>query len=128
MNLEELFEEILDRYSEPVHDLTVDDKCSNCGNCCSNHLPISKAEIKEIRKYIKTYKIKEQKRFVPSATPMIDMFCPFRNHTTRKCEIYPVRPKCCRLFLCNKTKAEMWQGIKEEQYQLTFMRETFYGV
>lgn len=33
-----------------VYDFTKDGKCSSCGACCSNYLPLSSGEIKEIRR------------------------------------------------------------------------------
>ena len=33
----------------------------------------------------------------------VDMNCPFRNETTKRCEVYPVRPLICRAFICSRT-------------------------
>lgn len=40
-------------------DFTVDGKCSGCGNCCSNILPLSDVEVKRILEYIRQNGIKE---------------------------------------------------------------------
>ena len=32
-----------------VKNFTVNDKCSNCGQCCSNLLPMSEKEVKNIK-------------------------------------------------------------------------------
>lgn len=88
-----------------VYDLTNNGKCSNCGNCCSNILPITKKEIIEIKKYIKEHDVKEQNHmtFVFS-TQSIDMVCPFCDiNKELKCTIYPVRPSICKIFLCANT-------------------------
>lgn len=37
--------------SEAVKDFTVCGKCSGCGSCCSDLLPVTDAEIKRILKY-----------------------------------------------------------------------------
>ena len=42
-----------------VVDLTVDGRCSNCGECCSNFLPINYQEVVRIKKYIKEKNIQE---------------------------------------------------------------------
>lgn len=80
----------------------VDGKCTNCGDCCTDLLPLSKQELDSIVRYAKTHKLKEHRQapfFNPEAT---DMTCPFRNAYTKKCEIYPVRPLICRSFSCAK--------------------------
>ena len=53
-----------------VNDFTVDGKCSNCGQCCSNYLPVGKREIENIKRYIKKHNVKEVKRIFPSAAPV----------------------------------------------------------
>lgn len=49
-----------------VLDFAKDGKCSGCGRCCSNYLPISSKEIKEIKRYIKKHHITKQKHNYPS--------------------------------------------------------------
>lgn len=93
-----------------IYDCTNNGKCSGCGDCCSNILPITKKEISEIKKYIKDYGIKKQEHrsFFLSANT-IDMVCPFCDTNKElKCTIYPVRPSICKIFLCsNAAKREM---------------------
>ena len=43
-----------------IQDFTKDGKCSSCGQCCSNLLPLSNNEIRKIKEYIKKHGIKEQ--------------------------------------------------------------------
>ena len=81
----------------------IDGKCSGCGECCVDLLPVTPDEFHRIKVYVKKHGIREHRQapfFDPQA---IDMSCPFRNAKTRKCEIYPARPYICRTFLCNKT-------------------------
>ena len=75
--------------------------CTGCGGCCSSLLPVSKTEIKDIRKYIKKHNIKPVK-----ALGMLD--CPFCDITKSKdkCLIYPVRPWICQVFNCHGITAE----------------------
>lgn len=111
-----------------TYDFTVDGKCSNCGNCCSDFLPISQREINKIKDYIKKHKIKEQKKMIPAAVPVIDLTCPFRSESQKKCMIYEVRPLICMDFQCNNPR----QGIKacDEMYNeprpCVSMRKTFF--
>lgn len=111
-----------------VKNLTENGKCSNCGECCSNYLPLSEHEIVVIKKYIETHGIKE----VVRATPLLhvaDIMCPFRSDIGKKCLIYPVRPNICKRFKCD-VSAEKWSPVKEDfyrRYSMYSMRATFYG-
>lgn len=122
-------EDVMADMERGVYDFTHDGKCSNCGNCCSDILPITEKEIKRIRAYIKTHQIKEQKHFIPSKIPAaIDLICPFRSNAERKCVIYEVRPLICIDFRCDNAKKKI--GACDELYSdlRTFrsMRETFF--
>ncbi len=109
-----------------VIDFTVNGKCSQCGACCSDILPIRKDEIEKIKEYIKKHKIKEQRH---NAMLGADMTCPFRNESHRKCLIYEVRPWICRQFMCNHTMKDIMKAKFDsmENAQVVFMRHTFYG-
>lgn len=100
--IKQMFEE----FSDGTYDLSDNGKCTGCGNCFSNILPMTEKEILTIHKYIKEHKIKEQKRILPLAEPTIDMICPFLNDnkTCKKCTIYEVRPRICREFICCPSK------------------------
>lgn len=113
-----------------VFDYTENGQCSNCGECCSDFLPISQEEIKRIKAYIKKRGITEQKHFLPLAKyPQSDFTCPFRNNAERKCMIYEVRPAICRDFRCDKPRKQieadkaMYHGL----YAPHSMRMTFFG-
>ena len=80
----------------------VDGKCSNCGNCCVDLLPVTKGELDRLYHYAKKHGLKEHRQapfWDPKAT---DLTCPFRNSHTKQCEVYPVRPLICRSFTCAK--------------------------
>ena len=83
-----------------ITDFTIDGKCSGCGECCSNMLPMSADEVRQIKTYIKKHNIKEQRH---NFLQGIDMTCPFRDELNRKCLVYEVRPAICREFVCNHT-------------------------
>lgn len=78
-------------------------KCSGCGNCCSNFLPMSQKEVDAIHRYIRKHDIKECKHLLPVAEPVLDMNCPFldTDKKSEKCRIYPVRPEICKQFICD---------------------------
>ena len=107
-------------------DFTVGGKCSNCGECCSNLLPLSVGEIKTIKNYIKKHGIKEQRHNAMIGT---DMTCPFRDDANKKCLIYKIRPQICRAFMCNHGKEDI---MKSKLYfhrtnKVVFMRNEFFG-
>ena len=109
-----------------ITDFTENGKCSNCGQCCSNLLPMSEQEIKRIKAYIKKHRIKEQRHNVAVG---IDMTCPFRDEANRKCLVYEVRPAICRKFMCNH-KTEDIMKAKFDLHrinQVVLMRKEFYG-
>lgn len=114
------------RENTEVADFTVNGKCSGCGACCANILPMTRKEIAEIKRYVKRFGIKPQKHFVPSRNPVYDMICPFRANN--RCVIYPVRPYICRIWDCGKV-------TRGEELDLTpiigatpiCVRETFFG-
>lgn len=108
---------------------TVDGKCSNCGECCSNLLPISSFEIDRIKRYMKKHNIPEQRKMAPVSGPTLDLTCPFRSEKERKCLIYEVRPEICRVFKCDQNREEVIRNknILNGKYSIVDMRNVFYG-
>ena len=109
-----------------IKDFTVNNKCSNCGKCCSNCLPLSDAEVKRIKAYIKKHNIKEQRHNVASG---IDMTCPFRDEANKKCLIYDIRPAICREFMCNHTHEDIMKAKLDYHAinRVVFMRAEFFN-
>lgn len=111
-----------------VYDYTRDGKCSNCGNCCSRILPVSGKEVRRISEYIRKHHIKECVNRPPTAEPVQDWTCPFRDNMKRICTIYEVRPAICRDFRCDKPRKQidadkrMYHG----KYNVVDMREEFF--
>ncbi len=109
-----------------VVDNTKDGKCSNCGQCCSDMLPLSEKEVRTIKKYVSRNHIKEQRHNVATG---VDLTCPFRDERQRKCLIYDVRPEICREFMCNQSIDEIRSrrdGFHDVN-RVVFMRTEFYG-
>lgn len=126
-----IIEEVIRDMEHGIYDFTIDGKCSGCGQCCSNLLPLSTKEIKEIRRYMKKHHIKEQKHILPTVKMMFDMTCPFLvdSKGKDKCSIYPVRPHICRCFICSQPPSKV-QENKERFWKtrkICDMRETFFG-
>lgn len=115
------------------YDFSKGGKCSNCGNCCSNLLPVQPSEINRIKNYIKKHNIKEH-RIALFANDAIDLTCPFRDEGERKCSIYKVRPLICRQYFCHNVFSgkktvdkELLQASTKEQFVVIDVRETFFG-
>lgn len=108
-----------------VLDFTVDGKCSNCGACCSNLLPLSRDEIKTIRQYVKKHHIKKAASGIPF-NANISMICPFMDASKEhKCRIYHIRPKICRFFYCNK-KPSADEAMQMVDMEIVNMEKTFF--
>ena len=112
-----------------VYNLTDNGKCTGCGACCSNLLPMTDKEIEVIHRYIKKHNIKERKRILPLSKPVLDLTCPFLDESKKgeKCRIYKVRPAICRCFLCSEPNGaikhkELLQGVGKP----VNVREEFY--
>ena len=120
---------MLEDEASGVKNFTKNGECSGCGNCCTRILPISGKEIKRIKQYIEKHGIREQICCFPTAESIIDMQCPFRDDSGRRCTIYPVRPKICRDFRCDMP-AEKIQANRD-RYDRTYypvdMRAVFFG-
>lgn len=81
-----------------IENFTCNGKCSGCGNCCTDFLPMSIAEVKRITSYLNAHpEIKEQTHIHNND---MHIKCAFRDEVNNKCLIYPVRPQICRKFLC----------------------------
>ena len=119
---------IEDGLKDTIHDFTENGDCSNCGNCCNNMLPMSKKEIDRINKYIKKNNIKENRNLTPFAVPPIDMTCPFRDSINKICTIYEVRPKICRVFICNQPEKDKENRDKfAKNMNIVNNRQEFFG-
>lgn len=113
----------------------VNGECSQCGECCSNLLPMSEKDIKRIEQYIRAHNIKPHSLALFTDN-VVDMTCPFLDLTKSKerCTIYPARPDVCRSFICDPTKESLESrklfneivGKGVVMYPIR-VRETFFG-
>lgn len=113
-----------------VVDCSKEGRCSDCGQCCGNMLPVNYQEIARIEKYIKKHNIQACKHFAPLNGYRGSMLCPFRDNTAKRCTIYPVRPGICRTFFCGKPREEVVAGRAAAYRRCSLeidMRGTFFG-
>jgi Fe-S-cluster containining protein len=104
-----------DGLKEAIHEMNsgytcfcVDGKCSNCGECCTDMLPVSQRELQRIKQYVTKHHLKEHHSHFALVTtePVVDYVCPFRNSLAKRCDIYEVRPEVCRSFICTKSEEQ----------------------
>ena len=128
-------EQVMKDFKGGVCDFTKDGQCIGCGQCCSNYLPLSHGEIKDIARLVKKRKLKPcSHSYAPLVVPVgWDLTCPFLDDSKpngHKCIIYEHRPLICRDFVCNKHKIENRQtqnAFMMKDYIVLDMRETFFG-
>lgn len=111
-----------------IYNFTKNGKCSGCGNCCTNLLPMSQKEVDTVHRYIKKNKIQECKHLLPVSTPTYDMTCPFRDNDNSVCTIYEVRPMVCRKFICdNEKRAKRDRDLMKQTRRIVDVRGEFFG-
>lgn len=89
----------------------VNNQCSHCGECCGHLLPLSGADIKRLRRFVKKHKITRQSSYdVLRADILQD--CPFliSGKTKERCAVYSARPDICRLFDCGPNRHGQMPG------------------
>lgn len=123
--------EAMEDQEHGAYDFTEDGKCSGCGGCCSNFLPMTEKEIRTIKRYVKKHNIRPQRHVViPMAKPVhMDLTCPFLDDKkeTEKCTIYEVRPAICRYFVCNDPHGALkYQELYQEVRMPVDVRGTFF--
>jgi len=95
-----------------VIDCSLNGKCTGCGECCSNFLPVSQSEIDLIQKYVIENNIHPAKQMLVMQSSLT---CPYFNG--KKCLIYEVRPLICREFYCyKKMDIEMAKKFQKEEH------------
>lgn len=106
----EIINELISKEYKPI-DMSCNRKCSKCGECCSNFLPVTQKEVDIIQKYVIENNIKPQKNMLVMEQKMM---CPY--FSGKECLIYEVRPKICKMFYCykNPTIKEGQEFVKEE--------------
>lgn len=97
------FEQMVNDMNNGIYNFCKKGKCSECGNCCSNILPMSHIEIDRIKAYMVEHNIQPTVRLNAITVAQFDMTCPFLDDTKacHKCKIYEVRPQVCKDFICN---------------------------
>ena len=130
-----IIKDVIDDMENGVYNFTnPDGSCSRCGGCCSRLLPLSRNEIREIKRYVAKHHIQEQIHIAaPLAEPVAqDLTCPFldmRNPEMSVCTIYKVRPKICSVFKCDQPPSKVRENRDQfwKDRKPCDMREVFFG-
>lgn len=120
------FNEVISR-ERVIKDYTKNGKCSNCGGCCNDIIPLTNSDINRIKHYIKKNNIKPKIHNLLEINT-IDTVCPFRDESNLKCAIYDVRPVVCRYFSCHNyydALSNIPKEIKTTKPKSCY--KTFYG-
>lgn len=80
---------------ESIEDFTKDGACSKCGACCSTFLPLTAAELRRLRNWVRKRDYKPE-----PVGDALDITCPFLDKETTRCACYEARPEVCQKFLC----------------------------
>ena len=129
MEVISVLESVKKGMDDNIYNFTVNGKCSQCGECCSDLLPMSEKEIREIHRFIEKNGITECKHLLPTANPCMDMKCPFldTDKQSEKCRIYPVRPAICRQFICDSEKrAKHNRELLKQTRRIVDVRREFF--
>lgn len=123
MSYEEV-KQIVQDMKDGTYNMTNDGKCTGCGKCCSNYLPMTDSEISTIKNYIKKHRIKEQRHI---SLKVLDMSCPFLDNSKScdKCTIYPVRPRVCREFICDPAQRKPVNQMYASKCKVVDVRSEF---
>ena len=119
-------EQVLNDMKAGVYNFTDNGKCSSCGNCCSNILPMSKEELKRIKKYVRKHHITDSSK---NENVKFNMICPFRDNEKKVCTIYPIRPLICSDFKCDKPQKKIaaTRDFLYDRFMTVFVREEIFG-
>lgn len=110
-NLKEIIEHIV-KDDIKITDNSCCGRCSKCGECCTNLLPVTQREIEIIQRYVVENRIRPQKQMLVMQNRLT---CPYYNG--KKCLIYEVRPLICKEFYCyKKPTAELGEKFLEENF------------
>lgn len=118
------FFEVYDKLCD-LTDYTKNGVCSGCGRCCSNNIPLTKKEIKELKQIVKKRKLKPTWNI--ALTNMRNYSnCPFLTNDN-KCLIYQDRPQICKSFKCDMQKKKVFdKELLKEPMELINLREEIF--
>lgn len=88
-------------------------KCSGCGSCCGEYLPLRKKDEFRINDFLIANPDFKPSFSIHNDTKNLYVICPFLDEKTNKCRIYDIRPYVCRDFKCDRNK----ELLKKKRYE-----------
>lgn len=82
-------------YVERVEDMPK--SCDGCGNCCGRCLVVDAEDVRRIERYASRHHVEPIANNVGGPSGREQM-CAWLDPKTRRCRIYPARPKVCRCW------------------------------
>ena len=116
------FQMSLNEHPHRIQNLSLDGKCSKCGKCCSDILPLTSQDMARMRMFIQTNKFKPFTQRTEETKDYYDNSCPFMTDDF-KCAIYTIRPEVCKYFGCWKPQLSPEVALDElsEEDQKTLL-------
>ena len=99
-------------------------RCSRCGQCCGNYLPMTEHEVQRIKTYIKKRNIQPANPYLHSLEKDV---CPFRDEENKTCVIYSIRPDICRNFRCWDSDPKRLDNLAKHTVRVVHVGCEFYG-
>lgn len=121
--------DVMNDFKNGTYDFTNNGKCTQCGECCGNYLPMTAKEVEVIYNYIKVHNITDKSKCDLHTENSFNLICPFLDtkKEKEKCTIYKVRPEICRKFICDPKKRGKITKDYASRVRLVDLRKTFYG-
>lgn len=100
--------------------------CDGCGECCGQYLPLTKKEIKRLKRYVRRNGVKPTPEFLRYGDKYIfSCLCPFLG-SDRRCMVYDVRPAICRAYRCDRHKTGTMEAPEwDSMPKVVDMRKVF---
>lgn len=83
----------------------IEGRCSQCGECCADFLPLTFKEVQILKKYIEENNVElTDWDFINPVTQKHEthLLCPLLDKDTKLCKAYTARPNICKTFKCCK--------------------------
>jgi Fe-S-cluster containining protein len=112
-----------------IIDMSVNHKCSRCGNCCGLFIPFTEKELSDLKGYVKKHNIQPATNRLNKMTGEFKAHCCFYDETKKMCTVYEVRPFACRDFKCDRKNWKAKRDIYEKRakYNSTLSKKLVMG-
>ena len=123
---------------KPPLDFTNEGKCTGCGECCGNCLPMTLADVNAVWNAASAAARKplhDKLWYVCNHVGnVVDMTCPFcddEQPNGHKCVIYESRPYICREYICKNAldgvySKDFIEHFVKNDVRMIMVRETFF--